>query len=92
MILVTDQEDFGIGTISMSTPPNEIISQSVSSPLNMFGVKDTMLTTIIGKMASKKLNKPVLSMILLKESGLKQKTLIEITSKSVIKAIESIES
>ncbi len=90
LLMVTDQIQYGIGTIALSSPPSEISNQSLSSPFNLFGFKHTLLANLLGKTASKLLKKPVMTMILIKDSSIKPKIIMEIATKAVHAAINSI--
>lgn len=92
LLMVSDQENFGIGTVTLSSPPTEFGTKATSSPFNIFGMKNSMLSNAIGKSASKQLKKPVLSLVLLMEKDLKQEIIIRTTMEAVTKAIEDVNS
>ncbi|MCF2139035.1 MAG: hypothetical protein K9W44_03150 [Candidatus Lokiarchaeota archaeon] len=89
LMLITDQDTFGLGTLSISIPPNEINDRSIGTPLSTFGLKYTTLTNIIGKRASKMLGKPVLTMLSLQEHDIPLKILQKIVMDTVAAALES---
>ena len=88
LLLVSDQNDYGIGTVTLSTPPTTIRNNAISSPFNLFGLKNTMLANLIGKTASKQLKSPVLSLILIKEQDIKPKILIKTAIEAINLAIK----
>ncbi|WP_371801916.1 hypothetical protein [Candidatus Lokiarchaeum ossiferum] len=90
LLMVTDQEQFGIGTVTLSSPPTEFGTKATSSPFNIFGMKNSMLSNAIGRNASKHLKKPVLSLVLLVEKDFKQEIIIKTTMEAVNKAIEDV--
>lgn len=90
LLLITDQHQYGIGTIALTSPPSNISGKAVSSPFNLFGLKHTLLANIVGKTASIKLKKPVISMILIKNSSIKPKIITETVINAVNKAINKI--
>ena len=90
LLLVSDQDQFGIGTVTLSTPPTNFGTNATSSPFNIFGMKNSMLTNAIGKSASKQLQKPVLSLVFIMEKDLKQEILIKTTMEAVTHAIEDV--
>ena len=91
MILVTDQLEFGIGTISLAAPSNDIFKTTSSSPFNIFGFKNNTLANLVSKTASGKLKLHILSMILIKEEKLKPKFITEKVIEALMMAIDSME-
>jgi|SRR6056297_1549749 len=87
LTLVTDQEEYGIGTLTLATAPNELFESkgAASSPYNFFGLKYNLLTNVISKMLSKELKKPAMVMLLIKKEGIKS----EIVMKTVVKAVKN---
>ena len=92
LLLITDQESFGFGTIALASPPSGISDKSLSSPFNLFGLKHSLLSNVIGKTTSKHLHQPVLTMLLIKNTQLKPKIIMETAMKAVNKALEHIQS
>ena len=90
LLLVTDQAEYGIGTIALSTPPSGITKQAISSPFNLFGLKHSLLANLLGKTASKHLKKPVMTMILIKNSIIKPKIVTQITTQAVNQAVTAL--
>jgi hypothetical protein len=90
LLLVTDQDQFGIGTVTLSIPPTGLGTVGSSSPFSMFGMKNSLLANLIGKNASKKLKKPVLSLIFIKENQIKPNIIMKITMEAVSLAIEAV--
>lgn len=89
LILVTDQPEYGLGTITLSSPPSLDGTKAMSSPFPIFGLKNNMIANMVGNMASQKLNTPVLSLIYILEQNLKQEIIMKITLDAVLKALES---
>jgi hypothetical protein len=90
LILITDQTEFGIGTVTLSAPPSGISEKALTSPFSVFGFKNTYLANIIGKAASKQLGVPVLSLVFIKESTLKPQVIMKTTMDAVNKGIRQI--
>ena len=91
LLLVSDQPEFGIGTVTLSAPPSGISSEASSSPFNIFGMKNNILANLIGRNASKSLKVPVLSLVLIKESTLKPEQRMKVIMQAVTKAINEVE-
>lgn len=90
LLLVTDQADYGIGTIALSSPPSSISDKALSSPFNLFGLKHSLLANLVGKTASKHLKAPIVTMILIKNSVYNPKIITETAIKAVNKSIKHI--
>ncbi len=84
LVLITDQEKYGIGTVTLSSPPVLEGTGVMNAPFPIFGLKNTLLAGIVGKMAGQKLKHPILSLILIKETNLKA----EIIMKTVVDALQ----
>jgi len=89
LLLVTDQQEFGIGNVTLSGPPTGI-GQASSSPFNLFGLRNPLLSNMIGKSSSKLLKSPVISMVFIKEQELKQEIIMKLALEAVKNAIEEI--
>ncbi|MFX1488348.1 MAG: hypothetical protein ACFFBI_04320 [Promethearchaeota archaeon] len=66
LLLISDQEDMGIGNVTLGNPP---IIEGIKSPTasyNLFGMNTKLLSTIIAEKASKALNAPVLLLFFVK--------------------------
>lgn len=92
LVMVSDRPGYGLGTLSMSIPPNEISDKSIGAPMAMFGLKHTTLTNIIGKRASKQLGKPVLTIIYLQDQTLALKQLQKLAMEAVSHALEKTQA
>ncbi|MCK5343168.1 MAG: hypothetical protein KAR20_07180 [Candidatus Heimdallarchaeota archaeon] len=92
LLLVTDQADYGIGTVTLSSPPTSPHLGATSAPFSLFGLKNNMLANLIGKSASKHLHAPVLSLILIKATQLKPEMIIRTTMDAVLQAIEVVKA
>ncbi len=89
LLLVSDQPEFGIGTVAISGPPTDLYPNATSSPLSSFGLKNNMLTNLVGKTASKSLMAPVLSLVLIKNTSLKQEVRLKAVMSCVIGLLEA---
>lgn len=66
LLLISDQPNMGIGTVTLGSPP---IIEGIKSPTasyNLFGMNTKMLSTIIAERASNILKAPVLLLLFLK--------------------------
>ena len=66
LLLISDQEDMGIGNVTLGNPP---IIEGIKSPTasySLFGMNTKLLSTIIAEKASKALNAPVLLLFFVK--------------------------
>jgi hypothetical protein len=69
LLLISDQEDLGIGNVTLGSPP---IVEGIKSPTasyNLFGMNSKLLSTIIAEKASNVLNAPVLLLLFLKNKN-----------------------
>jgi len=73
--------------VTLSGPPTEL-GQASTSPFNMFGLKNPLLSNMIGKTASKQLKSPVISMIFIKEKELKTEIVMKLAMEAVSEAIK----
>lgn len=67
LLLISDQEDLGIGNVTLGTPS---IVEGIKLPTasyNLFGMNSKLISTIIAEKASKVLNAPVLLLLFLKD-------------------------
>jgi len=92
LLFVTDQADFGIGTVNLSIPPSGISTQAINSPFNLFGLKNTLLSSVIGKNATTHLKEPVLSLIYLLSTDFKEEQLLKTAMDAVLQAIKAAKS
>lgn len=92
LLLITDQPEYGIGTVTISAPPSELFQDAMSSPFSLFGLKNPLISNLIGKTASKKLKVPVLSLILLKSQDIKPDIILKVTMDAVNCAILKIQN
>ena len=92
LLLVTDQTDYGIGTVTLSSPPTTPHLGATSAPFSLFGLKNNMLANLIGKAASKHLHSPVLSLILIKATQLKPEMIIRTAMDAVLQAIDAVKT
>ena len=93
LLLVTDQPQFGIGTVSLSAPPSIPGTGAVSAPFSLFGLKHNTLAGLAGRIASQKLNLPVLTLLFIKQDeqgALKQELVMKTTMESVLGAINMV--
>ena len=76
LLLISDQEDMGIGNVTLGSPS---IIEGVKSPTtsyNLFGLNSNLLSTIIAERVSNTLNAPVLLLLFLK-SNLKAEKIVK---------------
>jgi hypothetical protein len=88
LLLVSDQPEYGIGTVTLSAPPTMSGLDAASSPFNIFGMKNNLLANLLGKMASKHLISPVLSLIFILDEKLKPEIIMKTAVEAVKKAID----
>lgn len=91
LILISDQEKYGIGTVTLSSPPVLEGTGVMNAPFPIFGLKNTMLAGIVGKMAGQKLKHPVLSLLFIKETNLKAEIIMKTVVDALQQALENIE-
>jgi len=66
LLLISDQEEMGIGSVSLGSPPILEGVKSTVASYNLFGIGKKMLSTIITERASNLLKAPVLLMLFIK--------------------------
>ncbi len=66
LLLISDQEDMGIGNVTLGSPSIVKGVKSPTSSYNLFGMNGNLLSTIIAERASNALNAPVLLLLFLK--------------------------
>ncbi len=86
LILITDQENFGIGNVILSSPPAIGGTRAISAPAPLFGLnlKRDTLSKMISELSAKKLKKPCLVLFHIK--GLERKDLF--VSKCVFESLK----
>jgi len=85
LLLISDQEDLGIGNVTLGAPS---IVEGIKSPTasyNLFGLNSKLISTIIAEKASKVLNAPVLLLLFLKNKKKEEKII-----KPLIKFVNEI--
>lgn len=90
LLLISDQEDMGIGNVTLGSPP---IIEGIKSPTasyNLFGVGSKLLSTIIAEKVSKKLNSPVLLLLFLK-TKLQEEKIIKPLIQFITEVLDEIE-
>ncbi|MHA2392951.1 MAG: hypothetical protein ACXAEX_13480 [Promethearchaeota archaeon] len=73
LLLISDQQDMGIGNVTLGSPP---IVEGIKSPTasyHLFGIENKLLSTIIAERVSNKLNAPVLLLLFLKNRHQEEK-------------------
>ncbi|MFW9945954.1 MAG: hypothetical protein ACFFBZ_03380 [Promethearchaeota archaeon] len=60
LILISDQEQMGIGNVTLASPPLIKGMKSTSTSYKLFGVEEELVSTIIAERSSYILNAPVL--------------------------------
>ena len=76
LLLVSDQEDMGIGNVTLSTPPMNKESKPTSASHALFGMVNSLLSKTLAEKASILLDSTVLLLLFLK-SGYKEETLVK---------------
>ena len=66
LLLISDQENMGIGSVTMASPPITEGLKSTVASYRLFGVEKKLLSTIIAEKASSVLKAPVLLLLFLK--------------------------
>ena len=86
LILITDQENFGIGNVILSSPPTIEGTRAISAPAPLFGLslKRDTLSKMISELSANKLKKPCL--VLFNIKGMERKDLF--VSKCVVESIK----
>ena len=85
LLLISDQEDLGIGNVTLGAPS---IVEGIKSPTasyNLFGLNSKLISTIIAEKASRVLNAPVLLLLFLKNKKKEEKII-----KPLIKFVNEI--
>ena len=76
LLLVSDQEDMGIGNVTLSTPPMNKGSKPTSASHALFGMVNSLLSKTLAEKASILLDSTVLLLLFLK-SRYKEETLVK---------------
>lgn len=66
LLLISDQKDMGVGSVTMASPPTIEGLKSTAASYRLFGVEKKLLSTIIAEKASSVLKAPVLLLLFLK--------------------------
>ena len=66
LLLISDQEEMGIGSVTLGSPPLINGLKSTTSSYNLFGINKKLLSTILSEKASHLLKSPVLLLLFLK--------------------------
>jgi len=85
LLLISDQKDMGIGSVTLASPPLIEGLKSTAASYNLFGVEKKLLSTIISERASNILKAPVLLLLFLK-SKIKEEDI----AKPIIEFLNSI--
>ena len=92
LLLITDQEDYGIGEVILGTPSMLEGGKPISSPAMVFGFKHKILSKIVAERSSVKLNRPCLVLLHIKRTEIRP----EIQTKTVVdclnKTLDSIKN
>jgi len=75
LLLISDQENMGIGNVTLGSPSIVKGVKSPTSSYNLFGMNGNLLSTIIAEKASNALNAPVLLLLFLKNKSEAEKIL-----------------
>jgi hypothetical protein len=66
LLLISDQEDLGIGNVTLGTPPLIKDLKSSTSSYNLFGLDRQLLSNIIAERVSSLLKAPILLLLFIK--------------------------
>jgi hypothetical protein len=66
LLLISDQPNMGIGSITLGSPPTIDGLKSLTASYNLFGIDKKLMSTIITERASNILKAPVLLLLFLK--------------------------
>jgi hypothetical protein len=91
LLLISDQPLFGIGTVNLTIPPSQINPTATNAPFILYGMKNPLLTNVIGKTASTRLKLPVISFIYIKNDIIKPEIILKTAILALNQAIERIE-
>lgn len=94
LLLVSDQEKMGIGSVTLGSPPTVEGLKSTVASYNLFGIGKKLLSTIITERASHLLKAPVLLMLFIKNKKKEEdlaKPLINFMNEAINKRKEQLE-
>ena len=80
LLLVSDQEEMGIGNVTLSSPPTIEGLNSTAASYGLFGIKEKIISKIIAEKASRILKTPVLLLYFLKNVKDEENIAKELTS------------
>lgn len=66
LLLISDQEELGLGNVTLGTPPTIKDLKSSTSSYHLFGLDRKLLSNIIAERVSSVLKEPVLLLLFLK--------------------------
>lgn len=66
LLLISDQNDMGIGTVTLGSPPVIEGMKSPNASYNLFGIDTKLLSTIIVEKAASTLKAPVLLLLFIR--------------------------
>jgi hypothetical protein len=90
LVLFSDQTGYGLGTISLGSPPMIDGTKAEATPFSVFGYKHQILSKLITQMCSTKLRAPVLTLLFIKSDKIKQETLSKLIVESFNDALENM--
>jgi hypothetical protein len=73
LLLISDQLEMGIGTVTLGSPPMIEGLKSLTASYNLFGLNNKLLNTLIAERASNILKTPVLLLMFLKNKKSEEK-------------------
>jgi len=94
LLLISDQEDMGIGNVTLGNPPTIEGIKTPTASYNFFGLNTKLLSTIIVERASFMLKKPVLLLLFLKSKKKEEeiiKPLISFLNNELNKVIKKMQ-
>lgn len=89
LLLISDQKDMGIGTVTLGSPP---VIEGMKSPnvsYNLFGIDTKLLSTIIVEKAANTLKAPVLLLLFIKNK-IKNEDIVRPISNFLNKILEKV--
>jgi hypothetical protein len=92
LLLLSDHKEMGIGDVTLSSPSQIEGLKSTSSTYNLFGIHNSLLSSIVAKRAAALLKNPVLTLVCLQKEIQEQeiiKPLISFLNESLRKINEN---
>jgi hypothetical protein len=91
LVLISDQNEYGLGTIVMSGPPMSGETRALSSGIPMFGFKNSVLSKMVSEMIAAKLKKSCLVLFHIKEEEHQNELIAKAVVDCVKQTLEKVE-